>query len=184
MREENDVKTQKTLVALFTLLTFVVLEQPSPQLTQAAITQASAANPDEALQRLGKILTRHGSRAVGGFIERFDVKDFSGCEITYELTPQAPPDHKGYVPFIKRIRIDLSALDPARVEIREGKQGGAAVSVATRGDEPKIETRLADEPRLFGDASRSSSHSIFLTDKKAAEGAREALVSAIELCQR
>ncbi len=177
------MKNQAALAVALMLLALGALAQTAPQFAQAANVQANAATPDEALKRLEKILTRYGSRVVGGVLRRFDARDFRDCKITYELTPQMAPDHKGFVPFIERFTIHLSSLDSTRVEVRESKYG-AALNFTTRDDKPTIETRLASEPHLFGDARRSRSHYLYLTNKAAAEEAREALVQAIKLCQR
>lgn len=148
---------------------------------QTASAQANAGAREEALKRLEKTLTRHGSRVAGGIIRRLDARDFRGCKITYELTPQVAPDHKGYRPFIERVTIDLSALDPARVEVRGGDKG-ASVGFATRDGEPKIEYRVAEEPHTFGRTSWLRVYHVSLTSRAAAEETRAALVRAVELC--
>lgn len=175
------MKNQRALAAALTILAVVALTQAAPQKARGA---AGAAPLEETLKFLAKTLTRHGSRSVGGFLRRFDARDFSGCKITYELTPVVAPDHKGHVPFTERTTFDLSTLDPSRVLVREGRGGAAGVSFATRGDEPGIENRLASERHHFGDASRASSHTLALTKRAAAEEVRAALVRAIELCRQ
>lgn len=177
------MRNQKLLAVAFSCLALASATPTAPRPAHVAVAQANAANLDDELKRLEKIFTRYGSRAVGGVIRRFETKDFRGCEIMYELTPQVAPDTKGFVPFIERTTIDLSALDPSQVTVREGKEG-ATLSFATRGGEPKIETRVASEPHQFGGATLLRSHYIFLTDKAAATEAREEFVRAIELCQR
>jgi len=94
------------------------------------------------------------------------------------------PDHKGYVPFTERTVIDLSTLDPARVEARGSGDKGAAVGFVTRDGRPTIERRVAQEAHAFGAASWLSAHHISLTSRAAADEARAALVRAVELCAR
>jgi hypothetical protein len=145
--------------------------------------QASDDALGETLKRLGNVLSRHGSRVAGGTVATFDVRDFRGCKITYELTPRAAPDQQGRVPFIERVTVDLSALDPARVTLREGRRDTASLSFAARDGERGIESRLASSPHQFGAASRYQSHHISLRGKAAAEEARALLVRAIEQCR-
>lgn len=142
-----------------------------------------AGEREEALKHLERTLTRHGSRVSGGFMRRLDAKDFRGCKITYELTPQVAPGHNGYVPLTERVTIDLSALDPARVEARGGERG-AGVGFVSRDGETAVEKRVASEPHTFGDASRLRAHHISLANRAAAAEARAALVRAAELCAR
>ena len=167
----------KNLKALTAALAFLALGVAA----QAVVARANDAR-EEALKRLEKTLTRHGSRSVGGIIRRFEARDFRGCKITYELTPQVAPGHRGYVPHIERTTIDLSNLDPTRVEVRGGDKGTAAVGFVTRDGAATIERRVADEPHTFGDTRRFRAHHISLTNRAAAEEARAALVKAIELC--
>ena len=150
---------------------------------QPAREQANPAALEEALKRLERALVRHGSRAAGGIIRRLDAKDFRGCEITYELTPQVAPGHTGYVPLTERVTIDLSALDPARIEARGGEKG-AGVGFASRAGETAVEKRVANEPHTFGDASRLRVYHISLANRAGAEETRAALVRAVELCGR
>ena len=182
-KKDANMINQILLAAAFTFLALGAVAQSAPQLARAACAQANSATLDEVLKRLEKTLTRHGSRAMGGVISRFDAKDFRGCRITYELTPQVAPDHKGFVPFIERVTVDLSSLDSTRVEVRN-RDNESTLSFATREGEPRVETRLASEPHLFNGGRRFRSHYIFLTNKAAAEEAREALVRAIDLCKR
>lgn len=179
------MKKQRVMAAALALLAFAALAPAAPQGARASAgAQAGAATLEETLKLLAKTLTRHGSRSVGGFIRRFDARDFNGCKISYELTPVIAPDHKGYAPSAERTTIDLSALDPSRVVVREGRGGAVAVSVVTRGGGPGIETRLASEPHHFGNASRGGYHSIVLTKRAAAEEVRAGLVRAIEMCRQ
>ncbi len=178
------MKNQKVLAAMLTLLALGALAHATPQPARVAGVQADEAALREALKRLEKTLTRHGSKSAGGVIRRFDARDFRGCKITYELTPQVAPDHKGYVPFTERTTIDLSTLNPAWVEVRDGARGTAAVGFATRDGQLTIEHRVASEPHAFGDVSRRRVDHISLTSKAAAEEARAALVRAVELCGR
>lgn len=162
------MKNRKTLAGALTLLALGAMTQMAPpRPAHAADSQANAATLEETLRRLEKTLTRHGSRSVGGIIRRLDSKGFRGCKITYDLTPQTAPDHRGFVPFTERITIDLSALDPARVSVRAGESGLASVSFATRDDKPRIEHRLADEPHRFGEATRFRSHHPLFSQKGA-----------------
>jgi hypothetical protein len=177
------VKNRKVLAAALALVALGVLAQTAPRDARAAGAQANDAALAEALKRLEKTLTRHGSTISGGVIRRLDAKDFRGCKITYELTPEVAPDHKGYVPFTQRTTVDLATLDPARIEARGGDKG-AAVSFATRDGRPTIEYRLATGPHAFGDASWFRVHHISLSSRKGAEEARAALVHAAELCAR
>lgn len=147
----------------------------------AASAQAFKATPGDALKRLERLLTRHGSRVSGGVIRRLDAKDFRGCKITYELTPQVAPDHKGYVPFTERVTVNLSDIDPAGVEARGGDKG-AAVGFVTRGGRSTIEYRVAQEPHTFGDPRRLRAHHVSVTNRAAAEEVRAAMARAAELC--
>ena len=174
----------KSLAATLALLTLGALAHAAPPPAQNAGRQAGGAGLEETLRRLGKILTRHGSKAGGGAITTFDVRDFSGCKITYELTPRVGPDHQGYVPSIERVSIDLSALDPALVKIREGRMRSAFVSFAAGDGGPAVEVRSAREPHHFGTAARLRSWYIILRNKAAAEEAGQALTRAIELCRQ
>lgn len=194
------MRNLKTLAAAFTLFALGAM----PQLAPVAGAQAGVSTLEETLKRLGRILTRHGSKSVGGVIRRFDAKDFRGCRITYELTPQFGPGQSGFVPFIERTTIDLSYLDPARVVVTDGRKGtasldpaqdpaqvvvadgqkgAASVNFFTRGGESRIESRRAMKPHHFGPTARFDSYHISLKDKAAAEEVRAALVQAIELCQ-
>ena len=175
---------QKSLAATLALLMLGVLAPAAPLPAQDAGRPAGDAGLDEVLRSLGKVLTRHGSRAGGGVITTFDVRDFSGCRITYELTPRVGPDRQGYVPSIERVSIDLSALDPALVKVVEGRAASASVRLAAGGGVPAVEISSAREPHHFGAASRLSSWSIVLRNKAAAEEARQALTRAVELCRR
>ncbi len=148
-----------------------------------AQSQSNPAALGEALKRLEKTLTRHGSMVIGGILRRFEARDFRGCKITYEVTPQVAPGHTGYVPLTERVTIDLSALDPARVEARGGEKG-AGVGFAARDGETAGEKRVASEPHAFGDATRFRVYHISLTNRAAAEEVRAALVRAVELCGR
>lgn len=176
------MRHQRTLACALTLLALVALTQPAPRPAQVVGARANDAL-GETLRRLGDILSRHGSRAAGGTVATFDVRDFRGCRITYELTPRAAPDRQGPVPFIERVTVDLSALDPERVTLREGRRGTASLSFATRDGERGIESRLASSPHQFGAASRYQSHHISLRSKAAAEEARALLMRAIEQCR-
>jgi hypothetical protein len=182
MEGDSDVKNQRVMAVALTLLALGVLTQAAPRLARGAGAQGNEAALTEALKRLEKTLTRHGSKVSGGVIRRFDAKDFRGCRITFELTPQLAPDHKGYVPFTERAVIDLSTLDPAGIEVRGGK--GTAVGFVTRDGRPTIEYRVSEEPHAFGDASWLRAYHISLTSRAAAEEARAALVRAVELCGR
>ena len=184
MKEGYQVRHPKSIAAMLALLTLGILAHAAPPPAQSEGQQAGEASLEETLRRLGKILTRHGSKAGGGAVTTLDVKDFSGCRVTYELTPQVGPDHQGYVPSIERVSIDLSALDPALVEVREGSNGSASVSFATVAGGPAVEIRSAREPHRFGAASHQRSWYIGLRDKAAAESARQALTRAIELCRQ
>jgi hypothetical protein len=149
---------------------------------------ATAAQPDatslkESLRRLEKVLTDHGSYASGGILRRFDARDFRGCKITYELTPQMAPDHTGYVPSTERTTIDLAGLDPARVGVKSVKTG-ASVFFATRNGEPGIERSYGDRPHHFGESSRLNSSYLWLKNSRAAEDVRAALARAVELCRK
>jgi hypothetical protein len=177
------VKHPKFLAAALALFVLGALAHAAPP-AQDARGQAGGSGLEETLSRLGKILTRYGSKSAGGAIKTFDVKDFRGCKITYELTPRVGSDHQGYVPPIERVTIDLAALDPALVKVREGRAGLASVSFAAADGVPAVETSSGREPHHFGAASRSSSGYIALRNRGAAEEAREALTRAVELCQR
>jgi hypothetical protein len=169
----------KMLVAALLVLAASVLVTPVSSSGQTADGETLAGS----LQRLEKTLTRYGSRSVGGVIRRFDAKEFRGCKITYELTPQVAPDHKGFVPSIERITIDLSKLDQSSV-VAKRQKGASSVSFTTRNDERTIEHSLASDAHLFGDTSRSHAGYFFLTNKAGAEDVRTALVRAIELCRK
>jgi hypothetical protein len=171
------------MAAALALVALGVLAQTEPRPARAALAQGDEAALAEALKRLEKTLSRHGSKVSAGVIRRFDAKDFRGCKITYELTPQLAPDHKGYVPFTERTVIDLSTLDPARVEARGGDKG-ASVGFVTRDGRPAIERRVAREPHAFGDATWLGASHISLTNRAAAEEARAWLARAAELCAR
>lgn len=173
------MKRPSSLATQFVLIGLALLIQPVSLLAQAEGVPTLA----QTLRRLEKTLTRAGTRSAGGFIKRFDARDFRGCKITYELSPELAPDHKGYVPPIERTTIDLSTLDPQRVGVSERQKGAASVSFATRNDEPTIEYRLGSEPHLFSNVTRLRSSYFSLTNKAAAEEVREALVQAIELCK-
>ena len=178
------MKNRKVMAAALALVALGVLTQTAPpRVARAAGAQANDAALAEALKRLEKTLTRHGSKVSAGVIRRLDAKDFRGCKITYELTPEVAPDHKGYVPFTERTTIDLATLDPAHVEVRGGDKG-AAVGFATRDGQPTIEYRVATEPHAFGDARWLRVHHISLSSRKGAEEARAALAHAAELCGR
>lgn len=172
----------KMLVAALLVLAASVLVTPALSSGQTAGSETLA----ESLQRLEKTLTRYGSRSVGGIIRRFDAKEFRGCKITYELTPQVAPDHKGYTPSIERFTIDLAKLDQSSVVAKGqmGQKGGSSVSFTTLNGERAIEHKLGSEAHLFGDTSRSHFGYFFLTNKAGAEDVRTALVRAIELCQK
>lgn len=174
------MKNHKALAATFALLTLVLLIRPAQQFAQAG----RADGLREMLSRMEKILTRYGSRSVGGVIRRFEARDFRGCKITYELTPVVAPDNKGYVPFTERTTIDLSTLDPAGVVVREGQRGTTVVGFSTLDAEPKIEHRVGNEPHLFGKTALLRSYHLSLTNKAAAEELRETLLHAIELCKQ
>ena len=178
------MKNQKVMAAALALLALGVLTQTAPRPARAAGAQGDEAALAEALKRLEKTLTRHGSKVSAGVVRRFDAKDFRGCKITYELTPQVAPDHKGFVPFTERTVIDLSTLDPARVEARGSGDKGAAVGFVTRDGRATIERRMSGEPHAFGEASWLRAHHISLTSRAAAEEARAALARAAELCGR
>ncbi len=178
------MRQSKSFAATLALLTLGVLVHAAPPPTQNAGRQAGGASLEDALRRLGEVLTRHGSKARGGAATTFDVRDFSGCKITYELTPRVGPDHQGYVPSIERVSIDLSALDPALVKVGEGRAGQASVSFASGDGGPAVETRSAREPHHFGAAAHMRSWYIALRNKAAAEEVREALTRAIKLCRR
>lgn len=174
----------KSLIATLALLTLGALAQAAPPPAQTAGGPAGGADLKETLRRLGDILTSHGSKAAGGAITTFDVRDFGGCKITYELTPRVGPDHQGYVPAVERVSVDLSALDPALVKVREGRAGSATLSFATGDGRLAVETRSAREPHRFGAAVRLRSGSVALRNKAAAEEALEALTRAVELCRQ
>ena len=177
------MKIRKVTIAALALLALAALTQTAPRPARAAGAQSNEAARTEALKRLEKTLTRYGSRATGGVIRRLDVKELRGCKLTYELTPQLAPDHKGYVPFTERTTVDLATLDPARIEARGGDKAGA-VGFVTRDGKPTIEYSVAQEPHAFGDSSWRSAHHISLTSRAGAEEARAALVRAVELCGR
>jgi hypothetical protein len=177
-REVKDVKRRLTRAGAATLLALAALTPP-PQSAQAGDAELR-----ETLKRLGAVLARHGSKVTAGTITTFDARDFRGCKITYELTPNADTGRQGFAPFIERITLDLSALDPERVTVREGQGGRASVSFATRDGGPGIESRRASRPHQFGPASRHPSYYIALRDRAAAEEARELLARAVEQCRR
>lgn len=180
----------KNVKMLAAALFAVVMVWASPgnarqqQMNGGSDARRDEAAVEETLKRLEKNLNEHGSLAVGGFIRRFDARAFRGCKISYELTPQVAPEHKGHVPFTERTTFDLSDVDPASVVVREGERGTASVSFATRGGRPVIEYRLGSEPHHFGDASRVTSSFLRLSNRKAAEEARASLARAAELCAR
>ena len=178
------MKNRKVMAVALTLLALGVLTQTAPRPARAAGAQGDEAALTEALKRLEKTLTRHGSMVIGGVLRRFEGKDFRGCRIIYERTPQVAPDHKGFKPYIERFTIDLSALDPARVEVRGGDNGAVVIFSTRVGDRAAIETRLADEPHTFGDATRFRANHFSLTNRAGAEEVRAALVRAVELCGR
>lgn len=175
---------RKSLAAALALLTLGALAYAAPPPAQNFGRQAGVVGLEATLKRLGEVLTRHGSKAAGGTITTFDVRDFGGCKITYELTPRVGPDRQGYVPSIERVSVDLSALDPALVKVSEGRAGSASVSFASGDGTLAVETRSAREPHHFGAALRLRSGHIVLRNKAAAEEAREALTRAVELCRR
>ncbi|HEX6185152.1 MAG TPA: hypothetical protein VFZ44_14795 [Pyrinomonadaceae bacterium] len=177
------MKNRTLTAAALALVALGVLTQTAPRVAWVVGAQSNDAALAEALKRLEKTLTRHGSKVSGGLIRRLDAKDFRGCKITYELTPQVAPDHKGYVPFIERTTVDLATLHPAHIVVRGGDKG-AVVGFVTRDGQPTIERRMAEQPHTFGDARWLSAHHIALSSRKGAEEARAALVQAVELCAR
>ncbi len=177
----TEVKCQAVLTGAVIVLAFAAMPQIAPSPASVRAAQEDVPEVAEALHNLEKSLTRHGSYAANGFIRRFDAKDFRGCKITYELTPQTPPDHTGFVPFTERTTVNLSSLDAGSVRVREGRRG-ATVSFAAREAAPVIERRLGDGPHSFGGATRLSSASVYVPNKVAAEEVRAALVRAIESC--
>lgn len=137
----------------------------------------------EALRALEKALTRRGSYAANGFLRRLDTRDFGGCKVMYDLTPQAAPDHVGFVPFAERTTVNLSALDPTRVAVKAGRRG-ASISFAARADSAVIERQLGQGPHGFGEVTRLSSAYIYVPSREGAEEVRAALVRAIEACAK
>ncbi len=178
------MKHRSFFAAAAALLALAAVTLPAAAVPQDAAPKAGGATLEETLKLLRGVLTRHGARVSGSTIMTLDAKDFRGCKITYEMTPQPAPDQQAGVPFIERVTLDLSALDPARVAVREGRGGAASLSVATRDGGAGIEFSLAKEPHLFGASSRFSSYSIALRKKAAAEEARGLMLRAIEQCRR
>lgn len=151
--------------------------------SSAPAQEPAAPEAPEPLRVLQEALNRRGSYAANGFILRFEAKDFRACKIMYELSPQVPPGHTGFVPFAERTTVDLSAVDAARVQVVTGRRG-ATITFAARGDAPAIERRLGESPHTFGEPSRLTSAYLFLPGKQAAEEVRTALVRAIESCAK
>lgn len=178
------MRPAKVIAATLALLALGALAHAAPLLTQDAGGKAGAADLVETLKLLGSILTRHGSMVRGGAVTTFDVRDFRGCKITYELTPRVGPDHQGYMPSVERVTVDLAALDPALVKVGGGRTDRASVSFASGDGSPAVESRSAREPHHFGTALRLGSGHISLRGRASAEEAREALKRAIELCRQ
>jgi hypothetical protein len=179
--KEVEVKKQTVLTAAL-----ISLALGAAALTSARPAQAQS-NPvalGEALKHLEKTLTRHGSIVIGGILRRLEARDFRGCKITYEVTPQVAPGHMGYVPHIERFTVDLSALDPARVEARGGHRGAVVIFITRGGRRAAIETRVADEPHAFGGAKHFRANHFPMVNRAGAEEVRAALVRAVELCAR
>ncbi len=151
-------------------------------LAAGALAQDAPATLDGALKALEKLLTRHGSHASAGRIMSFEAKDFRGCRIVYQLTPQLAPDQQGPAPAAERVTINLSLLDPASVKVR-AVGGGASVSFSGLGDAKAIERRLGEAPHHFGRSYAHRSSTLFLTDEAAAEEVRAALARAVGLCR-
>ena len=151
-------------------------------LAAGAFAQGGPATLEGALKVMATLLTRHGSHVSVDRIKSFEARDFRGCRIMYQLTPQLPPDHRGYVPHAERFAVNLSLLDPASVRVR-AVEGGAAVSFASLGDAKAVERSLGQAPHSFGKTYASRSASLFLTNKAAAEEVRAALARAVELCR-
>lgn len=172
------------MAAALTLFALAAAARMLPRPALAAGAQGDEAALAGALKSLEKTLTRHGSKVRAGLIRRFDAKDFRGCKITYELTPQVAPDQGGFVPFIERIVIDLSALDPARIKAGGSDEGASVYFITRDGVRAAIERRLTDKPHMFGDATPFRSNHFSLPNRAAAEEVREALVRAVELCAR
>jgi len=149
----------------------------------AAIAQTQAPSLQETLNRLEKTLSSHGSRASVGYISRFEPREFRDCKISYELVPQPGPDHQGYVPDTQRVTFQLTDLDPSRITLFAGKSGTYSVGFRTLDQKQAIETRYAKESHTFGDAYLSSTHTLTVTNKSAAEDVRSSLTQAIKLCQ-
>ena len=145
--------------------------------------QGQSATSSEVLSRLEKLLIQHGSRASGGYIRRFEPREFRNCKISYELVPQLRPDHQGYVPFTERISFSLTELDPKTVTINEGKDGVFLVGFRTMDQKQSIETRHAQESHAFGDPHYSNAHSFVVTNQPAAEEIKSSLAQAITLCK-
>ena len=175
------MKPRAVLSGTIILLALAVLTTFAPPPAWVGAAQQDAPAPAEALRDLEKSLSRHGSYAANGVVRSFDVRDFRGCTITYDLTPQMPPGHTGFVPPTERTTVNLSSLDAGGVRIREGRRG-ASMSFAARAAAPAIERRLGQGPHSFGEASRLSSAFVFVPNKAAAEEVRAALVRAIETC--
>ena len=177
------MKVRAELAGVLTALTLAAISPTALQRASAPATQRDEAASEGALRGLEKALTRHCSYAANGFLRRFDARDFRGCRVTYELTPQVPPGHSGYVPAAERTTVELSSLDAARVQVRPGRRG-ASVSFAARDDATVIERRLGEGPHRFGEAARLSSAYLYVPNKGAAEEVRAALVRAIESCRK
>lgn len=152
-------------------------------LAGAAPAQEPAPEAPEPLRALEKALSSQASYAANGFVRRFEARNFKGCKIMYELAPQPPPGHTGFVPFAERMTVDLASVDAARVHIVNGRRG-ASVTFAPRGTAPAIERQLGESPHSFGAPSRLTSAHIYLPNKQAADEVRAALLRAIESCAK
>ena len=177
------MKVRAVLTGALAILALAALSTTALDPAPASAAQEDRTASEEALRGLEKALTRHCSYAANGFLRRFDARDFRGCRVTYDLTPQTPPGHTGYAPATERTTVELSSLDAARVQVRPGRRG-ASVSFAARDDATVIERRLGEGPHGFGEAARLRSAYLYVPNKGAAEEVRAALVRAIESCRK
>ena len=177
------MKVRAVLAGVLAALALAALSPTAHQRAPSPVAQRDEAASEEALRGLEKALTRHCSYASNGFLRRFDARDFRGCRVTYELTPQVPPGHTGYVPAAERTTVELSSLDAALVEVRPGRRG-TTVSIAARDAARVIERRLGEGPHGFGEAARLGTAYLYVPNRGAAEAVRAALVRAIESCRK
>lgn len=161
-------------------LALLACAAPAPA---AAPAQEPAPETGEALRALEKVLSNSASYAANGFVRRFEARNFKGCKIMYELSPQPAPGNISFVPFAERMTVDLASLDAARVQVVTGRRG-ASVTLAPRGDAPAIERQLGESPHSFGKPSLLTSAYIFLPNKQTADEVRATLLRAIESCAR